>query len=181
MPIKDLECRTCDAIEEDVLVRRGDDEPPPCPSCGGQRKALVSRFGTVFMGSLRKYTDLKREGASEEGFWAYRRKSSVSGQPEPVYLTSVQEVRDFNKSEGLAPPGDIPTNSTISADGKRIVSNGMPGQWSSGVPELPARMREMLAKPDNEFSCPPATATPAMPMDHGMRAEAVEVPTEIGG
>lgn len=98
----------------------------------------MSRFGIVFTGPITaRYNDPKRENAHQEGFWVYRQRSSISGQPEPVFLNDWQQLREFNKAEGLSAPGEVPTNSTISADGKRILSNGMPGNWSGGyTPEL---------------------------------------------
>ncbi len=164
MPIRDFECSACRAVEEDVLVRR-DEAAPPCPACGGERKALVSRFGTVFMGSLRKYSDLKREGADHEGFWVYRRKSSISGQPEPVYLSTFAEVRDFNKAEGLSAPGEVPTNSTISANGKVIKSDGMPGQWGRGgfANTIPSRVWEMDTSPTSITGKDPGPSTNGPP------------------
>jgi putative FmdB family regulatory protein len=183
MPVRDFECLACSAIEEDVFMRRADDPPPPCPSCGSQRKQLVSKFAVPFSGSLRKYSDPNREGGRIDGFWSYRKRSSISGQPEPVFLDSMQAVCEFNKAEGLSAPGEVPTNSTVTADGKRILSDGMPGQWVRGgsVPSIPARLREMLAKPDSEFHAPAATAVPCMPMGHGISVEAVDALPEMAG
>jgi hypothetical protein len=115
-----------------------------------------------------------------DGFWAYRKRSSVSGNPEPVYLDSMQAIRDFNKAEGLAAPGEVPTNSTISADGKTIQSNGMPGNWQCGFPSIPSRLQQMIDTPADKCKPLPATSTPCMPMSYGVSSKVVEAPPEIG-
>lgn len=166
MPVFDLECKC--GVEEDVYISRTSQIDPPCPRCGCVRKRLVGMFSTPLMGSVRKYNDLKREGSEQEGFWAYRKVSSISGQPEPVWLSTMQEVRAFNRAEGLADPMEVPTNCTITADGKRIVSSGMPGQWTNVCdPKLtvPSRVWEMDTKltsldgktPEPVASGPPCT------------------------
>jgi predicted nucleic acid-binding Zn ribbon protein len=145
MPMQDWLCAACNLTEEDKFVRRWDDPIPPCPACGGERILLFSRFAVPFSGSVHKYMDQKREGANLDGFWAVRRKSAINGVHDHVFLDTMQKVREFNLAEGLAPPGEVPTNSTISADGKRILSDGMPGQWRGGYTQdlLPARLWEM--------------------------------------
>ncbi len=159
MPVREYLCHLCGFFEE-RWMRHADDPPPPCPACGDrEREQLMSRFAAPFMGSLAKYTDQKRENAGMEGFWAYRKRSSISGNPEPVYIDSMAALKEFNKVEGLAAPGEIPTNSTISADGRRIISNGMPGQWQCGLPEMPSRLREMVSTPAEE--CHPLAASSA--------------------
>jgi putative FmdB family regulatory protein len=179
MPVFEFECHACQTSDERFL-RHWDDPAPECFVCGEPMAKQFSRFAAPFMGSLRKYTDAKRENAEMEGFWAYKTRSSVSGQPEPVYLDSMAAVREFNKAEGLAAPGEVPTNSTVSADGRRIISNGMPGQWQCGVPEMPSRLREMVEVPAEQCSSPAATACPSMPIDFGVRVQAVEAPPEMG-
>ena len=115
-----------------------------------------------------------------DGFWAYKTKSSVSGQPEAVFLDNVQAVREFNKAEGLMPPGEVPVNSTISADGKRIVSDGMPGNWRGNFPPIPARLQQIIDMPADQIKQAPATCTPSMPSGYGVSVKAVEAPAEVG-
>ncbi len=179
MPVFEYQCRACGTTEE-RYVKHWDDMVP-CPRCGVPQEKLFSRFAAPFMGSLAKYTDNKRENAGMEGFWAYRTRSSLSGQPEPCWIENMQQLRDFNKAEGLAAPGEVPTNSTISTDGRKIVSNGMPGQWQCGLPEMPARMREMVEVPAEQCRPLAATATPCMPIDYGMRPQVAEAPPEVAG
>jgi len=142
MPIFESLCQSCNTMHEHYL-RSWQEMDPPCSTCGGATQRMASRFGVPLSGSLHKYMDLKKEGAHQEGVWEYRTKSSVSGQPEPVYLTTMEEVRAFRKAEGLSAPGDAPTNATMSADGKKILSDGMPGQWRSSMPSVPSRVWEM--------------------------------------
>jgi hypothetical protein len=124
----------------------------------------MSRFGVVFSGSLHKYTDPRKEGAEMDGFWAYRKLSSISGQPEATFISSMAELKAFNKAEGLSAPGEVPTNATISADGKRLQSAGMPGQWvnsmsvPSGVWEMTKSLTSLKGKnPEPVASGPPCT------------------------
>jgi putative FmdB family regulatory protein len=180
MPVYELTCDGCVDTQE-VFLHHWDSPNPACERCGGPRRRLMSCFASPFMGSLRKYSDLRREGAQAEGFWAYKKRSSVSGQPEPVFLSSVAEVRDFNRAEGLAPPGEIPVNATISADGRRIVSDGMPGNWRGNFPPIPARLQQIIDLPADQIKQAPATCTPSMPSDYGVRVEAVEATAEVGG
>ena len=179
MPLYEIFCDACRATDE-VFLHHWWEPDPPCSICLGPRRRLISNFASPFMGSLRKYSDLKREGSQKDGFWAYKTRSSISGQPEPVFLSSVAEVREFNKAEGLAPPGEVPVNSTISADGKSITSTGMPGQWA-GPYSIPSRLQEMISTPSEKCSPPPGTACPSMPADYGVSVKAVEAPAEMGG
>lgn len=174
MPVFEYHCAACNSTKESFVHHW--DTPVPCPTCGGPTDKLFSRFAAPYSGSMHKYMDPKREGAEMDGFWAYKKRSSLSGQPEPVFISDMQQLREFNKAEGLAAPGEVPTNATISADGKKIESRGMPGQWAEGMPGLPARLREIIAKPAEEFSAPAATVTPCMPIDYGIRAEVVSTP-----
>ncbi len=132
MPVYESYCDDCTRIKEWYAKHFVDiHENPPCEQCGGPTKRLLSRFGVVFTGALsKKYNDPKVEKYDQEGHWAYRVKSSVSGHPEPVYIDSFQAQREFCKAEGLANPKDLP-NMEADSDG-RFRSNagvGMPGAW----------------------------------------------------
>lgn len=140
MPLYEYLCGSCGAAFEAYLPK-WDNSDPAC-QCGAAPERLMSRFGVVFSGSLHKYMDPKKEGAHMEGFWAYKKLSSISGQPEPVFLDTMESLKAFNKAEGLAAPGDAPTNATISADGKRIQGAGMPGQWASPM-SVPSAVWDM--------------------------------------
>lgn len=143
MPMKEFRCEVCQETEE-LFLWHWDDPVPVCFHCGRPRTEIFSGFAVPFSGSVHKYMDSKREGGDRDGFWAYKRQSSISGQPEPIWLDTMQAVREFNKAEGLAAPGEVPTYATISADGKRIMSAGMPGQWSGLDRSLiPSRVWEM--------------------------------------
>ena len=150
MPVYEVWCPECNR-EEEYFSHVRTDEDPPCPGCGGWRQRRVSSFKVVFSGPLTaRYNDPKREGAQMEGFWDYRVRSSVSGQPEPVFLETWDQLREFRKAEQLSMPGDVPANATISRDGRTISSAGMPGQWAGGMPSIPSRLQEMIdAKPED--------------------------------
>lgn len=180
MPVYPLLCPVCQTTE-DVFLHHWYSPTPVCEVCSGPRERQVAPFSAPFSGSLHKYMDLKREGADRDGFWAYRQKSSISGQPEPVWLDSMEAVKAFNKAEGLSAPGDVPPNSTISSDGKRIESRGMPGQWVTSVPAIPSRLQEMISTPAEKCSPPPMNFSPCMPMDYGIRPEVTSAPPEVGG
>jgi len=142
MPIFESLCQSCNTMHEHYL-RSWQEMDPPCSTCGGATQRMASRFGVPLSGSLHKYMDPKKEGADREGYWAYKTKSSISGQPEPVWLDSMEAVKEFNRAEGLSAPGEAPTNATITPDGKRIVSDGMPGNWRGCMPTVPSRVWEM--------------------------------------
>jgi putative FmdB family regulatory protein len=181
MPMYEYLCKSCGTVEEQYAKMGA--TPPDCPVCLGPREQLFSRFAAPFSGSFHKYADPRRENAHMEGWWAYRKVSSISGQPEPVWLDTPQAVREFNKAEGLADPTEVPTNSTVSADGRKIVSDGMPGQWVrgvSGLPSLPSRLREMITVPAEQCSPLAATCSPVMPADYGVKPQVVEAPVEMG-
>lgn len=164
MPIRDFKCRACGNFDEDRYLPKWNSPDPLCPVCGGEQEQLVGRFGVVFSGPLSaKYMDSKREYAHLEGYWAYKRKSSISGHPEPVFIDSWQAARDFNKAEGLSAPGEVPKNSTISADGKRILSDGFPGQWRGGMPAVPSgvwKMNKSLTALNGKDPAPVASGPP---------------------
>jgi putative FmdB family regulatory protein len=165
MPVFEYRCPEC-GITDEAYFSHWDNPNPPCVLCGGATERMASRFGIPLSGSIRKYNDLTKENSHQEGFWSYRKVSSVSGQPEPVYLETMEDVRAFNRAEGLAAPGEAPTNATISADGKRILSDGMPGQWRGGaMPGVPSGVWEMTKSltslkgksPEPVASGPPCT------------------------
>ena len=171
MPMFEFKCPSCERFSESYLHRW--DDPNPLCVCGAQQIRRVSTFSAPFSGSIQKYTDLSRENSHMDGFWSYRKVSSVSGQPEPVYISTMSELAAFNKAEGLAAPGEVPTNATITADGRQITSNGMPGNWNTGMPAIPARLQEMISV-KAEDCVSPTTCTPAMPPGHGVSVERVD-------
>ena len=145
MPLHEFLCPSCKSVEE-LFFHRSPDEDPPCPVCLGPRTRLASRFAVVFTGPLTaRYNDPKKENAHMEGFWDYRVRSSVSGVPEPVFISDWAELRAFRKAEQLSMPGDVPTNATMSADGRTISSTGMPGNWSCGIPPVPRQVLDMTS------------------------------------
>lgn len=169
MPIYDVECQGCRSVEE-IFLHHWNSPTPDCPLCRWPRTRLASRFGVVFSGPITaRYNERDRENAHAEGYWAYRKRSSISGQPEPVFIQTWDQRREFMKAEGLE---DAPTNCAISKDGKTLQSNGMPGQWNGGgMPSIPSRLAEIIAMPADQIPQAAATATPRMPIDYGIRVE----------
>lgn len=133
MPIREGYCENPDCPSFRQLREWLDKAEPrvkPCPTCGSALFRLVSRFGIVWTGHLTtKYNDKRSEDYHQEGHWAYRVRSSQSGEPEPVWIDSFQKQKEFCKEEGLVNPKDLPTNADISADGRKLRSQGMPGSW----------------------------------------------------
>lgn len=129
MPIYENWCPAC-SVRREFFSHRVTEENPPCESCGGTTGRIISSFQIIWTGPLTaKYNDPKLEGAEREGHWAWRRRSSLSGNPEPVYIDSFQKQTEFCKEEGLINPKDLPRNLEVSADGKSASSRGLPGQW----------------------------------------------------
>jgi|WetSurMetagenome_2_1015567.scaffolds.fasta_scaffold742858_2 hypothetical protein len=91
---------------------------------------VVSAFQVVFTGPITKrYNDPKSENPDQEGHWAFRKRSSVSGNPEAVFIETWQDRREFMKQEGLVGYEDVgPIDS--SPDGKwSSTRTGKPGTW----------------------------------------------------
>jgi predicted nucleic acid-binding Zn ribbon protein len=135
MPIREFACETETCPEHGVVREnyfRNSDPDPTCEACGAVKKARISRFGIVWTGPLTtRYNDPKLESAHREGHWAYRR-NTPSGKPEPVFISTPQESREFARSEGLVSPFDSnapPLNMEISGDGKSATTCGQPGAW----------------------------------------------------
>jgi hypothetical protein len=135
MPLWDLYCEPCDRITRDWFIGHSpaDNEIPVC-TCGQQMKRLIGQFAVVFTGSVtqKKYLDPKSEDydkvGDSHGYWQYRKKNTKDGHPEPVFIQTFQDEREYAKSEGLIPPsqlGPIEVNS----DGKSVSSRGLPGTW----------------------------------------------------
>src|SRR5260370_8996200 len=163
MPVFEERCAACERTTE-VYLARWDDQDPACERWGGQQERLASNFAVTFTGPITaRYNDKKREGAHADGFWAYRKRSSISGQPEPVFIDNWQQLKEFNKSEGLAAPGEAPTNATISKDGKSISGDGFAGQWRGALPGVPSaffRMNRSLTALGGKSPEPPPSAPP---------------------
>lgn len=138
MPILEHACVTesCGQYSRPVehYFHHAPEQNPACEACGGPTVLMISRFGIVWTGDITpRYNDRDADKdpakAHETGFWAWRTKSSVSGKPEPVRITTWQEHREFARAEGLSFAGELPRNIQISEDGKRLNSQGMPGSW----------------------------------------------------
>jgi hypothetical protein len=100
--------------------------------CGGLLELAIHPLQVVFTGPLTaRYNYKDAENPHQEGHWAWRRKSSLSGKPEPVFIDSFDAQRQFCASEGLVNPKELPRNYQISETGKgEINTRGLPGtEW----------------------------------------------------
>jgi predicted nucleic acid-binding Zn ribbon protein len=132
VPVYESYCRSCHSIKEWYAKHFTDVAENPFCDCGEPMVRVASRFGVVFSGTITtKYNDNRGvDSAHQEGHWAYRVKSSKSGHPEPVFIETFQQQREFCKEEGLVNPKDLP-NMEADSEGK-FRSNagmGMPGVW----------------------------------------------------
>lgn len=48
MPLCDYQCKTCGAVESDVLVKATDAPPPQCPECGMDMRRLPPNSNWAF-------------------------------------------------------------------------------------------------------------------------------------
>ncbi len=135
MPVYERTCRDSSCTEYGRIVEyytpRFTKEDPPCAVCAGPSARIISRFGIIWTGSITaRYNDKRAENPEKDGgHWAWRRRSSISGQPEPVFISDFSQQKDFCKQEGLVNPRDLPTNAEPSSDGTQLQSRGMPGAW----------------------------------------------------
>jgi hypothetical protein len=86
----------------------------------------MSAFNVVFTGAItKKYWSRKAEPLKGDGFWTYRTKTE-SGQPEPVYIETWQQRKDFMKSEGYIGYEDVGPQRP-----------GSDGKWTKGRSAMP--------------------------------------------
>jgi len=133
-------------------------DPPNCQACGTQLKRVYSSFNMPFSGSIsQRYASKTAEQKSiDGGFWAWKRRNTLSGKPERVRINTFQELNAFCKSEGVHNPTDLPQHMEIKPDGKGWSTQGMPGSWTSVPAEL---------MPDKEPDPPPTPSRPAAFID----------------
>ena len=129
MPIREFGCPSCHRVEEVYRHRSDDMTAPLC--CGEPMRWLISRFGIVFDKPLNAYNDPSKENLNQagDGHYQWRVRSSRSGHPERVYIKDRQAQKEFIRDEQLTDPMDLPVNADISADGKTLSSQGLPGCW----------------------------------------------------
>jgi hypothetical protein len=114
---------------EEHYYPHSDSPTNACGYCGGATDRLIGRPNIVFTGVISaRYNDKNVENPHQEGHWQWRKKSSVSGKPEPVFISDWQTQKEFCKAEGLANPREMPRNMEIASDGKGVLNTrGMPG------------------------------------------------------
>jgi len=135
MPMYEGYCPACDPEcrnPEEHYYPLSTSPEAPCSACGGERRRLVSQFAVVFTGviSTSKYGDprLERYNTKVDGHQAWRRRSSLSGKPEPVWIETFEDQKRFCREEGLTNPKDVGPME-IGDDGKSYSTRGMPGCW----------------------------------------------------
>ena len=69
---------------------RSDPPAPACEYCGGPTERRIGFPNVLWTRPLSSYNDPTKENAHEEGHWAWR-THTVSGNPEPVFITNFQE------------------------------------------------------------------------------------------
>lgn len=107
MPIFESYCDQCRKVKE-WFTHRYTEEDPACENCGGPTMRLASTFRVIWSGVITaRYNDPKRDNAHQEGHWAYRTRSSRSGNPEPVFIETFDDQRRFCRDEGLVNPKDV--------------------------------------------------------------------------
>lgn len=111
------------------------EHPPKCKACGSENKWVISTFGIVWAKPLGDYADTSKEYGdkqqAEGGHWVTRVRSSrlANGDPERVFLRTIQEQREYCREEGLVPPDEV-GQVEIHRDGKQYSSRGLPGCWT---------------------------------------------------
>lgn len=135
MPLFEHYCPACDPDcqhAEEHFFHRTNSPDPNCDACGQQKRRLVSTFAVVFTGliSTSKYGDPRVEGYNTkvDGHWAWRRRSSVSGKPESVWIDDFQKQKEFCQQEGLTNPRDVGPQ-IAGSDGGFVSPRGLPGCW----------------------------------------------------
>lgn len=130
MPLYESRCSVCGGVRE-WYAPRSTSPDPFC--CGQQMSRLVSMFRVVFTGPITaRYKDRTLEGAEQDGFLAWRRRSAKDPRyPEPVRIETWEDRKRFMAEEGLE---EVPSNATASfcGDGGRDVkvsTAGERGQW----------------------------------------------------
>ena len=131
---------------------RSDPPAPACEYCGGPTERRIGLPNVLWTRPLSSYNDPTKENAHEEGHWAWR-THTVSGNPEPEYITTFAQQKAFAKAEGLRLPGEVNPNARISADGKKWETSGVKGQWG-GMPSIPSKLAEKMPPAKQELVDP---------------------------
>lgn len=129
MPVFEFGCYECMQVTEEFRhPRQVEDPPPDCKICEEPTVRLISSFAMPFCGNITaRYNDKDKEGAHQEGHWAYALRTP-DGKPKPVFLDTFQAQAEFCKQEGLVNPRELPSHAEAVSD-RRLSSVGMPGSW----------------------------------------------------
>jgi predicted nucleic acid-binding Zn ribbon protein len=133
VPLKEFECRSTGCANERApreFFCWHLDDTVVCPSCGKPEHQLISRVAVIRTGEgFSRYTDKRKDGWEKavDGFWAYERKNVIDGKPHPVWIDTIQKLREYAKSEGVEDPTQNPTEPAVDSEGKWQSQDGMPG------------------------------------------------------
>lgn len=109
------------------------DKPDPvCEMCGTTTGRMISTFSVVWAAPMSKYDNKgSQQQRATDAHVAWRINSSrrPDGKPEKVIIDSISKQREYCRDEGLRNPTDINPNSSVSSDGRKLYTSGMPGQW----------------------------------------------------
>lgn len=128
--LREYVCRNPACSKAEAVASASASSGPVCLGCNRAMEIRLFPVSTVFTGVITaRYNDKGTPGAHLDGHWGWRRKSSkVPGKPEPVFIETWDQQRDFCRAEGLANPKEMPRNFEIGEDGKGAKNTmGMPG------------------------------------------------------
>ena len=110
MPMLDFQCQGCGEIDEQFYhPAESKNAKPLCPNCGQRMDRVhIGAPNVVWSRGLDFYNDKKLEGASEEGHWVTRKRSTTNkdGSPSREYITTRQAQVKYCREERLVDPAD---------------------------------------------------------------------------
>ena len=107
--------------EFDWMAPRFNSPNPECPKCGGVTERQITAPAIVWSKPLGSYADPKSEGFHKQqkagGHWAME-KHPETGAVSKTFLATPQDQASYCKRNGLIDPKNLPTNLSISKDGR---------------------------------------------------------------
>ncbi|NJL71546.1 MAG: hypothetical protein HC888_07965 [Candidatus Competibacteraceae bacterium] len=107
----------------------------------------IPKPNVIWARPLSHYDKKGCQGGGVDAHVVMRKISSKSGKPEPFIVDSFAKQREICRDEQLINPMDLNPNARIDSDGRELMTVGMPGQWSGGVPE-PDNSDHWIKSPD---------------------------------
>lgn len=109
-------------------------EAPVCEVCGKSMEQLISAPNVCWARPLSFYADKKIEAEqsmkAEDGHWVWKKRSTrrVDGQPERIWVDSIQAQKEYCRDEGLVLPSEA-GNPEPDSSGHVVSSRGNKGSW----------------------------------------------------